>query len=83
MERSNSIHALNRNPLNVSTDFTSENQVNLKRPAEDTAGYSYVKQPRFDMPTQGYGYTYPQQTQPNVGVDYYQQTQQQQQPWQS
>jgi hypothetical protein len=82
LERSNSIYTLNRNPSSISTDFPPENQANSKRPAEDAAGYPYAKQPRFDTPAQGYGYAYPQQTQPNVGTEYYQQ-QTQQQPWQS
>lgn len=82
MERSHSIHMLNRNPLPVSTDFPLESQPILKRPAEDPATYPYAKQPRFETPVQGYGYAYPQQqqAQPTAGADYYQQAQQ---PWQS
>lgn len=75
MERSHSVHTLNRNPLPVSTDFSVESQPNLKRPAEP-APYPYAKQPRIDTPAQGYAYAYPQQTQQTA--EYYQQTQQ---PW--
>jgi hypothetical protein len=68
LERGKSIHALNRNPSYVSTEFsTTEPSTNLKRPAEDPS-YPYAKQARFEQP---YGYAYPQQGQP----------QQQQQPY--
>jgi hypothetical protein len=93
LERGDSIHALNRNPLSISTDFTSENEAatssNLKRPASEDAGYQYAKQPRYDAaaPVQqqqayaGYGYPQQGQPQPYAGGDYYGQ-QAQQQPWQ-
>lgn len=84
LERGTSIVKLNRNPLTVSTDFTSNPskpaENNLKRPAEDTASYGYAKQARVDNPQQQQNYNYSQYG----GGDYYnQQGQQQQQPWQS
>lgn len=93
LERGSSIHALNRNPLTVSTEFNTESNEaatsSLKRPADEDANYPYGKQPRYDAaaPTQQqpYGYAYPQQqqaqAQPYGGSDYYGQ-QPQQQPWQ-
>lgn len=98
LERGNSVAALNRNPLTVSTEFSVDsasstaNNVGLKRPATEDGAYAFTKQARFDGAAQprqpAYG-AYPQQ-QPYGSGEYYsqqpqqpQQQKQQQQPWQS